>query len=113
MLENVKHTQVYKSLNLGKRSSHAYLFYSNDLELNNNVALTFAKQLVCENSNNCNNCNACSQFNSNSHPDVTIVDQPSIKVEDANKIISQIATYPIYNDVKVYNQRKSKVCSLW
>ena len=102
MLENIKHTSVYRSLNLNKCNTHAYLFYSNDLELNNNVALCFAKQLVCNTSNACNSCSACSQFNSNSHPDVTIIDQASVKVDDINKILSKTTTLPILNQVKVF-----------
>lgn len=102
MIESIKHTSVYKSLNLKKGEFHAYLLYSFDKELNNNIALSFAKSLICENNNICGTCNACKQFDSISHPDIYIIDQSSIKVEDANKIINKLNTKPISADVKVF-----------
>lgn len=102
MIESIKLTSVYKSLNLNKNLSHAYLFYSNDKDLNNNVALFFAKSITCEFKTGCGKCNFCNQFNSNSNPDLKIIEQDSIKVEDANKIISDIATKPISNKHKVF-----------
>lgn len=102
MIETLKYSSVYKSLNLTKNGHHAYLLYSIDKELNNNIALLFAKSLVCDNSNACGVCNGCKQFDSLSHPDVTKIEQTSIKVEDANNIISKLNTKPISNDVKVF-----------
>ena len=102
MIDSIKQTSVYKSLNLHKGEFHAYLFYSIDKELNNNIALNFAKQLICEKGNICNSCNACKQFNSHSHPDFVLLDQTSIKVEDANKIIAKLNTMPISSDLKVF-----------
>lgn len=98
MIESLKDTSVFKSVNLlGK--SHAYLFYSNDKELNNNIALIFAKSIFCEKL--CGVCPACKQFNSNSNPDLTIIDQPSIKVEDVNLILNKLSTKPISYKSKV------------
>lgn len=102
MIETLKDTQLYKSLNLTKEMHHAYLFSSIDKELNNNIALTFAKTLICENSTSCDVCRACQQFNSNSHPDFILLNQAAIKVEDANKIIEKLSTKPISNKVKVF-----------
>lgn len=102
MIQSIKETSTYKSLNLSKNLSHAYLFYSNDTELNNNVALCFAKTLLCQNSSACNECDHCKQFNSLSHPDVSIINQPSIKVEDVNMIISKLSTLPISGKYKVF-----------
>ena len=102
VIKNIKHTSVYKSLNLKKGEFHAYLFYSTDKELNNNVALCFAKSLICENLNACEICDACKQFESSSHPDVFIINQNTVKVEDANKIINKLNTKPISADVKVF-----------
>ena len=102
MIDKIKDTSVYKSLNFSKSKSHAYLLYSIDKELNNQIALSFAKSLICENQTSCNQCNACKQFNSSSHPDITIINQTSIKVEDANKIISKLSTKPISSNVKVF-----------
>ena len=102
MINCIKETSAYKSLCLDKNLSHAYLFYSNDRELNNNIALNFAKSLICKNSNACGECNECKQFDKSSHPDVTIVNQTSIKVEDVNNIIAKLSTLPISAGNKVF-----------
>ncbi len=102
MLKCIKDTTIYKELNLGQNLSHAYLLYSIDRELNNNIALTFAKSLICECGNACGNCSKCMQFDSLSHPDVTIIDQESIKVEDVNKIMGKLSTLPLSNRYKVF-----------
>ncbi len=101
MLEKIKQTSVYKSLNLNATKSHAYFFYSTDKELNNNVALLFAKDIVCGKTA-CNQCNNCKMFDSLSHPDLLIIEKDSIKVEDANLIISKLATKPIISEKKVF-----------
>ena len=102
MIENIGETDTYKSLELDKNLMHAYLLYSSDRELNNNVALFFAKSLVCENHTACNECSACQQFSSPSHPDVNIIVQDSIKVEDVNNLFSKLNTLPISSDKKVF-----------
>ena len=102
MIETLKQTSLYKSLNLSKKIHHAYLFSSLDKELNNNIAILFAKSLICENHNACNNCFGCKQFESSSHPDFILINQNAIKVEDANNIIAKLNTKPISNDVKVF-----------
>ncbi len=102
MIKSIKNTSVFKSLNLDKNKYHAYLFYSSDKELNNSVALCFANKLICENNIGFDSCNHCSQFLSSSHPDVTILDQPTIKVEDANNLINKLSTKPISANVKVF-----------
>lgn len=102
MINCIKNTSVFKLLNLNKNLSHAYLFYSVDKELNNNIALNFAKILQCSNSTACGNCNSCKQFESSSHPDVSIINQDSIKVEDVNNIIAKLTTLPISGKNKVF-----------
>lgn len=102
MIETLKNTNLYKSLNLMKNPHHAYLFSSLDKELNNQIALIFSKSLICENLSACNKCSACAQFDNNSHPDLTIIDQASIKVEDVNKLIDKLNTKPISSNVKVF-----------
>ena len=102
MLESLKNTKLYRDLNLNKDIHHAYLFFSLDKELNNNVALMFAKTLVCADNTACNECDFCHQFNSKTHPDLTIIDQGSIKVEDVNNIIAKLNTLPISANYKVF-----------
>lgn len=102
MIESIKKTSAYIDLNLQSKKFHAYLLYSNDKELNNNVALSFARSLVCSNESSCGECFACKQFNSLSHPDVSITNQASIKVEDALNIINKLSTKPISAKHKVF-----------
>ncbi len=102
MIETLKNTALYKSLNLNKNMHHAYLFYSLDKKLNNSIAMTFAKSILCERNNSCNECSACIQFNSNSHPDFFKIDQNSIKVEDVNNLIDKLSTKPISSKFKVF-----------
>ncbi len=102
MIECVKNTTAYTSLNLNKFFSHAYLFCSSDKLLNNEFALNFAKTLICQHGTACGNCNECKQFNSSSHPDLTILEQDSIKVEDINKLIAKLATKPISSNKKIF-----------
>ena len=102
MIKNIKNTSVYKSLSLKQNKFQAYLFYSFDKELNNNIALNFAKYLFCKTHDCCEVCSACKQFDSLSHPDVLILNQATIKVEDVNKIIDKLNTKPISADVKLF-----------
>ena len=102
MINSIKNTSTYNNLNLQKEHFHAYLLYSNDKELNNEVALSFACSIVCKNSSACGVCASCKQFLANTHPDVIVVNQNSIKVEDANNIVSKLATLPIYSSKKVF-----------
>ena len=102
MIKSIKNTSIYKDLISGNKNFHAYLFYSFDKELNNNIALAFAKSLICKDKYGCDICPACQQFNSNSHPDVYILNQASIKVEDVNKLMDKLNTKPISADMKVF-----------
>ncbi len=102
MIQSVQNTELFKSLNLSKTKHHAYLFFSLDRELNNNVAKVFAMSLLCSNSTGCGVCDSCKQFNNSSHMDACELDQPSIKVEDVNNIIDQLSTLPISNEHKVF-----------
>lgn len=102
MIEALQNTQLYKSLNLSKTLYHAYLFSSLDRELNNNIALLFAKSIICENKVGCNACSACKQFDTLSHPDYFKIDQTSIKVEDVNNLMDKLSTKPISATHKVF-----------
>ena len=93
-------TSLYKQLKLNKH--HAYLFFSADQLLNEAVALNFAKTLVCSNDTACGSCPACKQFESDTYPDVNIVKQNSIKVEDVSKIINKLNTKPISGEYQVF-----------
>ena len=102
MINSVDKTSLYKSLKLNKISTHAYLFYSDDSLLNNEVALFFAKTLLCNSHTAHDNCDSCRQVESLSHPDYSLLNNDSIKVEDINKIMSKLDTKPIVSDKKIF-----------
>lgn len=102
MLEAIKNTNAYSSLSLDKNLSHAYLFYSNDSVLNNEVALTFARSIICQNHNSCGKCDACMQFKSKSHPDFFVLNSKSVKVEDISKMLDKMSTLPVSAQYKVF-----------
>lgn len=102
MIESLRNTNLYKSLNLNKNMHHAYLFHSIDKEINNNIAMLFAKSIICENHYGCNSCFACKQFDSGSHPDFTKIEQDSIKVDDVNKLMDKLSTKPFSSPYKIF-----------
>lgn len=102
MLETVKLTNVYNSLGLNKKLNHAYLFYSNDQAFNNEIALTFARSILCKNHTSCGKCDACLQFISKSHPDFFLINNKSVKVEDVSKMLDKMSTLPVSADYKVF-----------
>jgi len=99
---NLQKTNLYKSLKLEANQTHAYMFYSLDKELNNSVALTFAKNQICENNSACGLCSKCLQFDNLSYPDFYLFDLNQFKVEDANILVSKLDTTPISGDKKVF-----------
>lgn len=102
VLETIKTTSTYKSLDLQKSLNHAYLFYSNDAKLNNEIALTFANSILCENHNACGKCKSCVQFKNKSHPDLFLIDNKSIKVEDISRMLDKMTTLPVFANNKVF-----------
>jgi len=102
MIESVKDTSLYKDLRLNSKQTHAYLFYSVDRLLNDEIALNLAKELLCEHDISCGKCPSCMQFNSHSHHDFFIINQDSIKVEDVNKFMDKFSTLPIQSKKKVF-----------
>ncbi len=102
MIESIKRTSVYKSLNLNKNKSHAYLFYSSDKTLNDEIAFLLAKTYVCRSSDACGECDTCKQFTVGSHPDVVTIKQDSIKVDDVNKLMDKLSTKPIVGNKKLF-----------
>ncbi len=101
MIKSIINTRLYKELDL-KAKFHAYLFYSQDRVKNNEISLAFAKSLVCEHKNACDFCAGCRQFEAGSHPDVFVLEQDSIKVDDVKLLLEKMATKPIQASKKVF-----------
>ncbi len=102
MIECVRYLDCYKSLGLQSKNKHAYLFYSSDKVKNDEIALFFARSFVCNEGSSCGLCDACKQFSHKSHPDIYIIDQPSVKVDDVKKLIEKLDTKPISAKKKVF-----------
>ena len=100
MISSLKQTNLYKSLKLSQ-NSHAYLFFSADKVLNNEIALNFASTYFCEHSTGCLTCNGCKQFLSLSHPDFIKLEQDSIKVDDISTLTDKLSTLPVSAEKKV------------
>ncbi|MBR1988302.1 MAG: AAA family ATPase [Clostridia bacterium] len=101
MIECIRYLDCYKSLGLQK-NKHAYLFYSSDKIKNDEVALFFARSFICNENSSCGLCDACKQFSKNTHPDLYIINQTSVKVEDVKKLMEKLDTKPISAPKKVF-----------
>ncbi len=101
MIDCIYQTNLFKELALTDKH-HAYLLYSQDRIKNNEIALAFAKKILCETNSGCGECNACKQFVSRSHPDLFILEQDAIKVDDVKILIEKLSTKPIQASKKVF-----------
>lgn len=87
-----------------KNVLHSYLFLGTAGIGKKIIAKEFAKQILCiEEKENCN-CKSCLCFESNNHPDFTIINESgeNIKIEDIRKITEKVIEKPIISSKKVY-----------
>lgn len=82
--------------------NHSYLFYSNDMLLNENMAYLFAMSIICEKQTACFECENCKRSLLLSHPDITVYDKPNIQVSDISEIISSAPLKPMMAQQKIY-----------
>ena len=102
MIKSLVNSSSFKMLNKEAMNlSHAYLFYSQDKLLNNNLAELFAMKLFCENKMPCFNCEACKRTILNKNPDLLIIDKDSISVEDVANILDNSNLKPMIYANKV------------
>lgn len=125
MLDDYKEEQpiIYKILyNSVKKNklSHAYLFELNGFSKGLDMALAFAKFLLCPynycNSNLCNNCNQCKKIETNNFLEVKIIDTDGqwIKKEQLEELQRAFMTKSLIGSKKVYiikNAEKLNVAS--
>lgn len=80
----VAHKILFNSVNRNK-VSHAYLFETNNYENGFDLALAFAKYLLCpnhfSNTQNCNNCLQCSIIDKNDYLDLKIIDSDGLWIK--------------------------------
>lgn len=85
---------------------HSYMFVGTDGIGKSLFAKEFSKMILCLSENKpCNTCSSCIKFDSNNHPDFTIIDsedKKSIKIGQIRLLQEQIAEKPIVSSRKVY-----------
>lgn len=113
MLDDFKEEQpvIYKILlNSVKKNnvSHAYLFDLNGYSKGFDIALAFAKFLMCptneSNNKNCNICNQCNLINENNFLELKLIDTDSqwIKKEQLEDLQREFMTKSLVSNRKVY-----------
>ena len=95
-------TNSFKSNNL----VHSYMFVGPDGIGKFLFAKEFAKMILCSSSEKpCNTCSSCIKFDSDNHPDYSLVtseDGKTIKIGQIRFMQEQIAEKPIISNKKVY-----------
>ncbi len=84
---------------------HCYLFLGEEAIGKKQVALSFAKTLLCKNGNTepCNACNSCLKFDSWNHPDLEFIEPEKglIKKEVIDKLIKSMNISPLESKRKI------------
>ena len=86
--------KILKNSILTNKCSHAYLFNTNGYSKGYDLALAFAKFLLCpshnSNSSNCGDCNICHLINENAYSDLKIINSDGlwIKKEQTDELQS-------------------------
>lgn len=85
--------------------SHAYLFVGKDGIGKKKVALEFAKNVLCLETQSgvaCNKCDACLKFNSNPDLKLLMPEKGVIKVDEVRKFTSELFLLPTVSKRKVF-----------
>ena len=85
---------------------HSYLLIGKDGIGKKQIAIQFAKMILCQNEEvkPCNCCKSCAQMDSKNHPDFDIIlpDGKTIKIEQIRNLQNRVAEKPIISNRKVY-----------
>ncbi len=81
--------------------SHAYLFYSKDKALNNNIAELFAMSIFCGSFPPCTQCDACKRTILGKNPDLILLDKPNIVVDDIANLLDNVDLKPMIYPYKI------------
>ena len=105
ILGNERNKEILKKTIALSQISHSYIFWGTDGIGKKLIAMEFAKRILCINDkkDNCN-CKSCIEFDSNNHPDFSIMnaDEGKIKIEQIREMQRKIAEKPIISENKVY-----------
>ncbi|MFA5576183.1 MAG: DNA polymerase III subunit delta' [Tissierellaceae bacterium] len=86
--------------------SHSYLFEGEEGLGKRDLALVFAKTLLCEKeqAQPCNQCHSCRKFDSDNHPDLKVLtpEKNIISLKKIEAIIRDMATRPFEGRRKIY-----------
>ena len=86
--------------------SHSYIFEGEEGLGKKQVALSFAKTLLCKEQNQdpCNKCTSCTKFESGNHPDLFIIEPEKglIKKGIVEELIKKVSTAPFESLRKVF-----------
>ena len=108
VVEQEKVTKILKNSVLKNKLSHAYLFEVNGYKNKKNIALAFAKMILCPNnySNNskCVNCTQCKNIDKNIFPEIKIIEPDGlwIKKEQLDELQKEFSEKSILSNKKIY-----------
>lgn len=105
VLEQPISCKILDNILKNNRISHAYLFETNGYDKGYNMALTFAKAILCpHNFKKCETCNQCKMIDENNYPEIKIIDEMDnwIKKENLINLQEEFSKKPILGTKKVY-----------
>lgn len=108
LLEQEKVTKILKNSILKNKLSHAYLFEVNNYKNKKNIALAFAKMILCphnySNNKKCVNCTQCKNIDKNIFPEIKIIEPDGlwIKKEQLDILQKEFNEKSILSNKKIY-----------
>ena len=100
--------RILKNAITKNKTSHAYLFEANGVKDAKDIAISFAKGLLCPNkytnNNNCVNCTQCQNIDKNCFLELKIIspDGMWIKKEQLDELQKEFSMKSVESDKKVY-----------
>ena len=108
IVEQEKVVKILKNSIQKNKVSHAYLFETNGYKNQKELALAFAKMLLCpynySNNKKCVNCTQCKNIDKNIFPEIKIIDTDGlwIKKEQLDVLQKEFSEKSILSNKKIY-----------
>lgn len=108
IVEQEKVVKILKNSIQKNKVSHAYLFETNGYKNQKELALAFAKMLLCpynySNNKKCVNCTQCKNIDKNIFPEIKIIDSDGlwIKKEQLDVLQKEFSEKSILSNKKIY-----------